>query len=137
MKKFLLAAVLLLILAGAGLALYARREWRVVGSPAEGGIVEIPHGLGARGVVGLLEDKKVISDRYAALAYIFYTSTRNKLQAGEYLFDRPMTIPEVIGKLASGSVVLHKFTVPEGLTAEAIAQKWEEQGFGKTGEFMK
>ncbi len=47
-----------------------------------------------------------------ALAYIFYTGTRNKLQAGEYLFDRPMTIPEVIGKLAGGSVVLHKFTVP-------------------------
>src|SRR5579864_3188915 len=121
MKKFLLA-VLVLVLAGAGLAFYAIQQWNAVGSPAEGGTVELPHGLGARGVVGLLEDKKVISNRYAALAYIFFTGTRNKLQAGEYMFDRPMTIPEVIGKLASGSVVLHKFTVPEGLTAEATAQ---------------
>jgi len=136
MKKFLLA-VSVLILAVAGLAVYELQEWRAVGSPAEGGTVEIPHGLGAREVVGLLEDKKVISNRNAALAYIFYTHTRNKLQAGEYLFDRPMTIPEVIGKLASGSVVLHKFTVPEGLTTEATAQKWEEQGFGTAGDFLK
>jgi UPF0755 protein len=136
MKK-ILRLLVFLILVGAGLAYYVRREWRVAGSPAEGGIVEIPHGLGARAVVGLLEDKKVISDRYAALAFILYSDTRNKLQAGEYLFDRPMTIPEVIGKLASGSVVLHKFTVPEGLTAAATAQRWEEQGFGNADDFLK
>src|SRR5947209_18867481 len=114
--------MILLICAGAGLGFYARREWRVVGSPAEGEIVEIPRGLGARGVVGLLRQKKVILNGYSAFAYIVYSGTRHKLQAGEYLFDHPMTIPEVIDKLASGSVVLHKFTVPEGLTAQAIAQ---------------
>src|SRR5436190_20929201 len=122
--------IVLLIIATVGLVVYARREWRIVGSPAEGELVEIPYGLGARGVVGLLEDKKVIQDRYAAFAYIFYSGTRNKLQAGEYLFDRPMTIPEVIGKLASGAVYLHKFTVPEGLTNADIAEKWEQDGFG-------
>src|ERR1051326_1385258 len=126
MNMLLVLALLLIVLAG-GLALYVRREWRVAGSPAEGGVVEIPRGLGARGIVGLLEAKKVIRNRYGALAYIFYSGTRNKLQAGEYQFDHPMTIPEIIGKLASGSVVLHKFTVPEGLTAEMIAQKWQEQ----------
>ena len=135
MKKLLLV-FLVLILAVAALAFYVRGEWRVVGSPAEGGIVEIPHGLGARAIVGLLEDKKVIPNRYTALAYIFYSGTRNRLQAGEYLFDHPMTIPEVIGKLASGAVYLHKFTVPEGLTAKDIAQKWQEQGFGSAEDFL-
>ena len=126
MKKL---AVILLILAFVviGVGLYARQEWRVVGSPAEGEFVEIPHGLGARGVVGLLEQKKVIRSRYAALAYIFYSGTRNKLQAGEYLFDHPVTIPEAIGKLASGSVYLHKFTIPEGLTTSAIADRYSSQ----------
>src|SRR2546427_11426622 len=123
MRKLLLI-VLLLVFAIAGLAFYARQEWGVTGSAVQGGIVEIPHGLGARAVVRLLEEKKVIPNRYAALAYIFYSGTRNKLQAGEYLFDHPMTIPEIIGKLASGAVYLHKFTVAEGLTTAAIAQKW-------------
>jgi UPF0755 protein len=136
MKKLLLF-VLVLVFVLIGLAVYARREWRVVGSPAEGGIVEIPHGLGTRAIVGLLTEKKVIPSRYAAIAYVFYSHSRNKLQAGEYLFDHPMTIPEVIGRIASGAVYLHKFTVPEGLTAAAIAQKWHEQGFGTEEEFIK
>jgi len=121
----------------AGLMFYARREWRVVGNPAEGGFVEIPHGLGARSLVRLLQEKKVISNRFAALAYILYSRNRHKLQAGEYLFDRPMTIPEVINKIASGSVYLHKFTVPEGLTILDIAHKWEADGFGTAEEFLK
>src|SRR6185369_3520574 len=129
--------IFLLIIGTAGLMVYARREWRIVGSPAEGELVEIPYGLGARGIVGLLEGKKVIRDRYAALAYILYSGTRNKLQAGEYLFDHPMTIPEVIARLSSGAVYLHKFTVPEGLTNAAIAQKWEEDGFGTQQDFLK
>jgi UPF0755 protein len=135
-KKLLIA--LCVLLAGAfGLAFYARHELRSVGSPADGGIVEIPHGLGARGVVGLLTEKKVIAHRYAALAYIFLTNKRHTLQAGEYLFDHPMTIPEIIGKLATGAVVLHKFTVPEGLTLSATAQKWEEDGFGTAADFTR
>lgn len=133
--KRLLIVFAVLLLAVAGLALYVRHEWRTTGSTAEGGTVEIPRGLGTREVVGLLHDKKVIRSADSALLYIFYTRARHKLQAGEYAFDRPMTIPEVIGKLVSGAVVLHKFTVPEGLTTEVIAQKWQEQGFGAAEEF--
>jgi peptidoglycan lytic transglycosylase G len=134
MKKLGLILVLF-ILAVAGAGFYARREWNLPGSGAEGGIVEIPRGLRARDIVKLLEEKKVVRNGYVALSYIFYSGARHKLQAGEYLFDHPMTVPEVIGKLASGSVVLHKFTVPEGLTVDEIARKWEEQGFGKTQDF--
>ena len=61
---------------------------------------------------------------------------RYKLQAGEYLFDRPMTPVEVIKKIASGNVFLHKFTVPEGLTVDETAAKWEEQGFGAASDFV-
>jgi UPF0755 protein len=136
MKK-ILGLLLIVIVALTGLALYTRREWQVVGSPAEGGFVEIPHDLGARGIVRLLADKKVISNQYAALAYVFYTGARHKLQAGEYLFDHPMTIPEVTDKIASGAVYLHKFTVPEGLTAAEIALKWQEQGYGSESDFIE
>jgi UPF0755 protein len=33
-------------------------------------------------------------------------------------------------------VYLHKFTVPEGLTIQATAAKWEEEGFGPAKDFM-
>jgi UPF0755 protein len=136
MKRWWRLSVLLVILVAA--MAYLRYEWRVMGAAVPGdGIIEVPRGVSARGVVNLLEQKKVIVNRYAALAYILYSGSRNKLQAGEYLFDHSMTIPEVIGKLSSGSVVLHRFTIPEGLTAAAIAQKWQEEGFGSAEDFSK
>ena len=136
MKK-LRAFLLLLILSIAALGLYVRRELQVSGIPAEGLIIEIPHGLGAREIVGLLKQKKVIQNSNVAFAYILYRGTRNKLQAGEYSFEHPETIPEVVHRLANGLVYLHKFTVPEGLTVDATGQKWEEQGFGLAQEFKK
>jgi UPF0755 protein len=133
--KSLLVVLAVLFVVVSGLTLYFRNEWRRPGAPAEGGTVDIPRGVGTREVVRLLQDKNVIRNRNIALAYILYSGTRHRLQAGEYLFDQPMTVPEVIAKLASGNVVLHRFTVPEGLTTAAIAQKWQEQGFGSAEEF--
>ncbi len=132
-----LPAVLLLALLIAGLGLYVRRELEVSGTPAEGLIIGNPPGLGAREILGLLRQKKVIRDSNVAFVYILYSGTRNKLQAGEYSFEHPETIPQVIHKIANGLVYLHKFTVPEGLTVEAVAQKWQEQGFGTAQDFKK
>jgi UPF0755 protein len=117
--------------------MYVHHQWYTAGNAVANGTIEIPRGLGTQEIVGLLREKNVIRDSNAALVYIFYSGARHKLQAGEYLFDEPMTIPEVIGKIASGAVVLHKFTVPEGLTADAIAHKWEGDGFGSAEEFSK
>jgi len=135
--KNLAVIIFIFIVLAAGLGLYVRRELHVLGTPAEGLIIEVPHGLGAREIVGLLKEKNVIQSSPIAFAYIVLTGTRHKLQAGEYLFDHPQTIPEVVHELASGMVYLHRFTVAEGLTIEAISQKWEQDGFGSEAEFRK
>src|SRR5437660_12035740 len=109
MRKLLVAVVLVFIVVAAGLGMYVRRELQVAGTPAEGLIIEIPHGLGAREIVGLLKQKKVIQNSNVAFAYILYRGTRNKLQAGEYSFEHPETIPEVVHRIANGLVYLHKF----------------------------
>lgn len=136
MKKLLLVLVAVSILAAAGASFYVQRQLQILGNPVVGLILEIPRGMSASDIVRLLAEKNVIGGRYAALAYIFYSGNRQKLQAGEYLFDRPMQVPEVVDKLLRGEVYLHRFTVPEGLTVDQIAQKWQEQGFGKTEEFI-
>src|SRR5215469_6789635 len=111
----LLILLLIIVIAVGGLGMYVRRELRVVGTPAEGLIIEIPRGLGAREIVGLLKEKNVIQSPAVAFAYILFKGDRHKLQAGEYAFDHPQAIPEVVDKLASGLVYLHRFTVAEGL----------------------
>lgn len=136
MKRLLGFILLLGLVAGGGAALYLREELRTPYPESPAGIIEIPRGLRARDIAKLLEDRRVIRSRYVALAYILYAGNRNKLQAGEYQLDRPMTAPEVIQKIVTGTVLLHKFTVPEGLTVRETAQKWEEQKFGTTEEFL-
>lgn len=134
MKKPLLASVLLLVLL---LSVYVHRQLNTPYHGYSGNIViDIPQGLKAREVIGLLNEKQILPDRYLSLTYVFLTRNRSRLQAGEYLFDRPMTPAEVIDKLVRGDVVLHKFTVPEGLTVDEVGREWEEQGFGKAEDFL-
>ena len=135
MKKPFLVVVIAAVAALPAAGFYLQRQWKAPGGP-QTALIEIPQGARAREIVQILEEKGVIAHRYAALAYILYSGSRNRLQAGEYLFDRPMTIPEIVEKLRTGAVYLYRFTVPEGLTVRQIAQKWQDDGFGNASEFQ-
>ena len=87
-------------------------------------------------MVRLLHERNLIRSEYVALGYLALTGSRGKLRAGEYMFDMPMTVGEVIEKIASGKVYLHKFKVPEGLTMADTATRWQEQGFGSAEGFL-
>lgn len=131
-----LAVLLIPAVIAAAVYLYLRQQFGVVHAPpSTATIVEIPPGLGARGVFGLLQEKGVIDDPNVAMAYVFLNGYRSRLRAGEYLFDKPMTVPEIVRKLVSGAIYLHRFTVPEGLTVAETAMRWQEQGFGSAEEF--
>lgn len=77
-----------------------------------------------------LEKEGVVRD--AKLAEIYYRVYRSgtPLQAGEYLFDRPMPIDDVINRMAKGEVVKYPIVVPEGLTAEETFELFWSQGIG-------
>jgi UPF0755 protein len=137
--RALVALAILAILAAGG-AWYLRTQ---LDNPYPNGgvanpvLVDIPRGRGTREIVRLLRQKNLIASENVALVYLVVSGDRGKLQAGEYLFDRPMAVPEVVEKLVRGIVYLHKFTVPEGLTVEKTAAKWEEQGFGPAADFRR
>jgi UPF0755 protein len=136
-KVRILAGLCLLLLVGGVIGyVYLQQQLGVPHTSASvGQVFEVPPGLRAREVVKLLHDKDVIADENLALVYLAVSGNRKALKAGEYLFDKPMTIPEVIDRLSRGGVYLHRFTVPEGLTVAEIAKLWETQGFGKAEEF--
>lgn len=48
---------------------------------------------------------------------------RGKLKRGEYLFKEHVSLREAEDVLISGKVVLHKVTVPEGLTSDQVVQR--------------
>jgi UPF0755 protein len=84
-----------------------------------------------------LEKVGVVRD--ARLAEIYYRLYRSgsPLQAGEYLFNRPMPIDEIINRMARGEVVQYPIVVPEGLTAEETFELFWGKGIGGPEAFRR
>jgi len=139
MKSVRRLALLFLVLIVCGVAgyFYLERQFEIPYSAGSNPtIVEIPKGSGSRDVVHLLKERNIIRSEYVALGYLAVSGSHGKLQAGEYLFDKPMTVSEALEKIINGRVYLHKFIVPEGQTIRQTAMKWEEQGFGSAEGFL-
>ena len=100
-------------------------------------LVEIPQGAGAAEIRRRLVSAGVVSDDFAFRAALVWTGRSRALQAGEYRFDRPLSVVEVIDKIARGEVYGHPVTFPEGLTIREMAAIYEDQGSGSAVDFMK
>ncbi len=59
------------------------------------------------------------------------------LKAGEYLFERQATLPQVYGRIARGDIYFHVVTIPEGYTMFDIAKAIEDAGLGSAADFLR
>jgi UPF0755 protein len=66
---------------------------------------------------------------------LFYAAV--SLKAGEYLFDGPLTMNQVIEKLHLGKAILYKITINEGLTTEETARIFQAAGLFAADEFVQ
>jgi UPF0755 protein len=98
--------------------------------------VEIPAGAGPASIGRRLVAAGVIRDTLGFRYELTRSGSGRRLQAGEYRFDRPMTVKEVVAKIARGDVYLLPITFREGLTILEMAQVFESKGFGPAGEFV-
>lgn len=128
--RIFLALVLLAVLAV--FVLYYRLEHP---PPARAGLARkttifFPAGTSTSGIFRILAREGVVED--ARLAEIYYRIYRSAtpLKAGEYAFDRPMPIDEIINRMGRGDVVKYTIVVPEGLTAEETFQLFWGRGIG-------
>ena len=123
--------------AGAGGGLWLRHDWRTPygNFPKAGVFLEIQHGASHAEIAKLLASGGVIrsSTSFRLLARRF---PGEKLQAGEYLFDRPRTPEEVFRLLAEGHVYLHALTVPEGYTMMDIAELVDRERLATRDAFL-
>ncbi|MGA7685882.1 MAG: endolytic transglycosylase MltG [Terriglobales bacterium] len=72
------------------------------------------------------------------LAFRLWHIARPKppLKAGEYLFEREATLPQVYGRIAHGDIYFHVVTIPEGYTIFDIAKAMEAAGLGSAADFL-
>ena len=142
MKKLLLSLLVVVVLVAGGAAAFVfymvnRIQQPYKGFPEPERFVEIPSGTGAAEIRRRLVESGVVSDELAFRAALMWTGQSRALKAGEYRFDRPMSVVDVVEKLARGDVYGHPITFPEGLTIREMAEIVEAHGFGKADEFIK
>ncbi|MBL8196810.1 MAG: endolytic transglycosylase MltG, partial [Blastocatellia bacterium] len=85
-------------------------------------IITIEVGMSRRAIVDLLVKQGIVSSSWPLLVYLRLNPEKSKLQAGDYLFESPITPLEVIAKLNQGLVVTQQITIPEGYDKFDIIQ---------------
>jgi UPF0755 protein len=138
MRTFVLLLLLLVAaVSAAAYVMYARVTQPFRGYSAAQQYVDIPSGLGTGAIAARLVDAGVIRDRFTFRVALWMSGSARRLQAGEYLFDRPMAAREVIDKIARGEVDLQAITFREGLTIAEMSQVFEAGGYGPAAAFVQ
>jgi UPF0755 protein len=120
--KIITIAVLILLVLGAAAFLGLYYYINNVPTVSEDRVVDIPKGKGLRNISAMLEEEGIIGNGDLFMLYVIGKGWQDRLKAGEYEFKKDSTTSQVALKIAEGDVVVHKVTIPEGLTAREIAE---------------
>ncbi len=132
MRRWIVRLFLLFLVTAAAIGALGFWAWQHIHQPFGDGsrTVEVAPGTGAGRILSDLERSGVIVDARLARAYLVYHLGDPALQAGEYLFEGPMSTPEALDQLIRGTVITYPLRLIEGLTREEIARSISDQGFG-------
>ncbi|MFG1479257.1 endolytic transglycosylase MltG [Xanthobacter sp. V4C-4] len=115
---------LLFALLGGGLAAwYGERAYNGPGPLTTEKTVLIPRGAGVRDMAETLEREGVIDNWLVFTVGQKLSHPDAKMKAGEYLFKPGQSMASVVEAIASGKVVVHQVTIPEGLTSLQVVQR--------------
>jgi UPF0755 protein len=117
-----LAVVLAVVAVAAGTVAWALQRIEAPGPLAEDRIHIVPSGAGVNRIATNLEETGVITNSLLFRLYVRYRNADMKLRAGEYELRSGASMAQVFDLLVAGKTVLHRVTIPEGLTSyEAVA----------------
>jgi UPF0755 protein len=123
-RLFLLATLLAVLI----LVFLLHRLQHPGRKPGPGVTLFFPIGTPTAQIFRSLAREGVVPYGFLAEVYFRIYHSGTPLQAGEYHFDSPTPIEEVIDRLNRGDVVRYTVVVPEGLTAEETIELFWKQG---------
>ncbi|WP_116364159.1 endolytic transglycosylase MltG [Parahaliea mediterranea] len=123
MKRALLTALVVLLIAVGLAALEVQRRWQQPLAIAPAGMVfEVRRGDSLRRIAERLGQAGVMEHPLLLIAYGRFAGVDAELKQGEYRLEPGMTATELLALLARGDVIHYQVTLPEGLTlAQALA----------------
>lgn len=124
LPRIILTAAICLPLLGLLLAgtifLYGKYRFEAAGPHDEPRVVMLDQGLGVRAIANRLDKAGVISDQVVFLAGVRFNRAEGDLKAGEYEIPAHASMASIMRILLEGRSILHRITIPEGLTSEQI-----------------
>lgn len=84
----------------------------------------IPPGASRMQIATELNSRGIISSK---LIFYGFSIIGSSLKAGEYEFSEGANLLQVLAKIQRGEVIIHKITIPEGLTTSEIIQIIQSQ----------
>ncbi|MBC6440335.1 MAG: endolytic transglycosylase MltG [Rhodospirillales bacterium] len=100
--------------------LWFEREVSDPGSLTEPVTIMVPTGVGVSAIADELERQGVVADANYVVLRARWRNEAHLLKAGEYVFEPAVSVDQVLDVLIEGRTVIHKVTVPEGLTSLEI-----------------
>ena len=99
--------------------------------------IVISEGQGVYAIADILEEKNVISSKFAFTIYTIITGNERKLQAGRYIFKPGVTIPVIVHSMAEGFAESDDIivTIPEGFNIFDIDKRLASVCLIQEGEF--
>lgn len=140
MKRVLFAIILIFLLFFlyiSGKKYIENQIFKPCGEEGKYTFVEIKPGTSLKNSASLLYKKGVIKSRVLFLVGYKIFFEGKTVKAGEYKFDFPVSIHDVLRKLTHGDVYLHQVTIPEGSTIDDIARILENEGIFKGDDFKE
>lgn len=131
--KWILRLFVIALIAVIGVGAAVGWAWWRIHEP-HGDTVErnltIHSGQGASSILHTLEEEGLIYDSRLARLFLIRKLGDPPLIAGEYVFNEPLSTPQVLDKLIRGEIVTWPMTLIEGLTLDESADMIAQQGFG-------
>jgi peptidoglycan lytic transglycosylase G len=121
-----LSFVLIAAIGGIGGFTFAMIEARRPGPLAADKVVVVAREDDGGAISDQLERAGVIESPMWFNLILMLDGNRDSLKRGEYLFKEHASLRDVEDLLASHKVVLHKVTIPEGLTSDQVVQRLRE-----------
>lgn len=124
MKRALCAIAILTaaaaLLAG-GVVFWGNKTFEAPGPLAEPTVIVIERGTGLRTIAEQLETAGVLRYPLLFMAKAKWIGGHRDLKAGQYAFPAAISPADTLAKLRRGDVVIHRITIPEGLTSHQAA----------------
>ncbi len=118
--RVLLPIVLLLAALVAGVTLWGWSQFDSEGPLEDPATVILDPGLGLQDIARRLEEVGVIGSAMVFSVGVRFAGAHHRLRAGEYAFELGVSPRAVMEELVAGEVVVHRLTLPEGLSSAEI-----------------